>query len=549
MSFTPENNYHEPRFRDSASSAAPSNSRATSPDPLEAARARSTSLPLTGPAAFDAAAPHGRKALSFDDVLLSPQFSPVKSRREVLLDSRVSREIMLRVPIIASYMDTVCESTMATALARLGAMGVIHRWMTVAEQVEEVQRVKRAENIVIRNPYSLPPDASVEQIREYMEKYNIGGITITDEQKRLLGIVTTRDIEFRNGAGLTARDVMTPRVRLVVGRPSITPEEAMRLLQEHKVEKLPLVDDHSNELRGLISKKDMRKRMANNLAVRDQQGHLVVGASIGIRERDFLARTEQLLRAGTDVIVLAIANGYLASCRKAVEALRYSFPSIDLIAGDVATYEGARALFQAGADGVLVGIGPGSVCKTRIVTGFGVPQFTALLETARAAREAGKVIWSDGGVRYSGDLVKAVAAGASAAVMGSVLAGTDEAPGKNQIIDGTRVKLHRGLASYDAKEKLEKINQEEDQKNKKNLEEDFYYHIEAEGVESAFVPYRGSARETLRPFVGGLRSGMSYAGARTVPELWKIGEEGHYYEITEAGQRESHPHSLGIHIG
>ena len=490
------------------------------------------------------------KAYSFDDILLVPQFSPLRSRRDADLRSRVSRNITLNIPIIASFMDTVCEAPMAITLAQLGGMGIIHRWMTVEEQVAQVRKVKRAENVIIRNPYSLPIHTPLEKITRFMKAYGVGGIIITDESNRLQGIVTTRDVEFRRGAGLTARDIMTPRPRLVVGHPSTTMDEALALLQKHKIEKLPIVDPNSDELKGLISKKDMRKRMAHTYAVRDDSGHLVTAASIGIREKDILERTDALLRAETDVIVLAIANGYLDGCARAVEELKSTFPDIDLVAGSVATYDGAKRLFQAGADGVLVGIGPGSVCETRVIAGFGVPQFSAILDSAKAAREEGKVIWGDGGIRYPGDLVKALSAGSSAVIMGSILAGTDEAPGKTQVINGTRVKLHRGLASQDAKDKLDRIaNEGDDTDSDIRADEAFHYHIEAEGVESAFVPYSGKARDTLRPFVGGLRSGMSYAGARTVPDLWKIGEGGHFLEITEAGRKESHPHSLGIQIG
>lgn len=487
------------------------------------------------------------KAYTFDDVLLIPQHSDIKSRKEVSLKTKISRTITLNIPIIASHMDTVCEAKMAIALAKLGGLGIIHRWMTIEQQVAEVTKVKRAENVVIENPYTLLPGATLEQILNVMKQNRVGGILIVDNERKLLGIVTSRDVDFENDLNKFAFELMTPRPKLIIAHPGTTPEEANTIFQKNKIEKLPLVDPITDKLCGLMTKKDSRARSQNSLAVRDSAGHLLVAASIGIREKNFLERTEALLEAGTDLIVLAIANGYLAECHRAVKEIRKHFPNVDLLAGNVADYQGTKEIFSVGADGVLVGIGPGSSCKTRIVTGFGVPQFSAIMWAAKAAREEGKIIIADGGIRTSGDVVKALAAGASAVILGGLLAGTDEAPGEMEKVRGKFVKRHRGLSSVNAREKLQHIL---GTSNDESLgDEEFYTYIESEGVEEAYVPYVGSAKNVIKSLIGGLRSGMSYGGARAIPELWKITEQERFVEISDAGYKESAPHSLDIERG
>ncbi|MEK7503584.1 MAG: IMP dehydrogenase, partial [Patescibacteria group bacterium] len=483
-----------------------------------------------------------KKAYSFDDILLIPQCSDIKSRREVSLETKISRTITLKMPIIATFMDTVCEAPMAIALARLGGLGILHRWNTVDQQVAEVIKVKRAENIVIQNPYTLPPDATLEQILGIMRQHRVGGILIIDKEQKLLGIVTSRDIDFEKDPNMKARELMTPRSQLIVSEPGITSEEAIALFRKYKIEKLPLIDPKTDKLCGLMSKKDSQARSQNSLAVRDSAGHLLVAASVGTREKNFLERTGALLAAGANLIVLAVANGYMTECHRAVREIRKNFPDVDLLAGGIANYQGAEDLFVAGADGVLVGIGPGSSCKTRIVTGFGVPQFSAIMWAAEAARKYGKTVLGDGGIRYPGDVVKALAAGSSAVLLGGLLAGTDEAPGDKVKVRGNFVKRHRGLSSTDAREKLQHILGNSN--GETPGDEEFYNYIESEGVEEAYVPYVGSAKNVIKSLIGGLRSGMSYAGARTIPELWKLTEQGKFVEITQAGQKESAPHDL-----
>ncbi|OGZ60805.1 MAG: hypothetical protein A2919_01330 [Candidatus Spechtbacteria bacterium RIFCSPLOWO2_01_FULL_43_12] len=484
-------------------------------------------------------------ALTFDDISLMPQdISDISSRKDesISLKSQISRNITLNIPAIASYMPTVCEADMAIAMAQIGGVGILHRWMAIEEQVHQVQLVKRHENRVIEDPYTIPPSLPISQIKRYMLERKVGAFLVVDEQKRLLGLVSTRDVDLRDGGGLVARDVMTPRKDLVVAPPGTSTEEAIRLFVEHRKEKIPVVD-RDNIVRGLLSKKDVKK-MQNKLAVRDADGHLLVAASIGLSKRDMFERTEALLEAGADLIVLAIANSYLADALEAVRKLRAAFPDVDLAAGVVTEYEGAKRVFEAGADTVLVGIGPGSICETRIVAGVGVPQFTALRMAQRAAREQGKFIISDGGVRQPHHFNKALFAGASGTILGSVLAGTDESPGEKLVIDGKLVKFHRGLASDYAKQKMDEIQGVTEEVNKEDLMEYVYRHIEAEGVESGSVPYTGSVIETLRRITGGLRSMMTYMGVRNIEGLWKRCDEGKYVRVTDAGNKEGNPHDL-----
>ncbi|MEX2145201.1 MAG: IMP dehydrogenase [Candidatus Spechtbacterales bacterium] len=484
-------------------------------------------------------------ALTFDDISLKPSdISHISSRRDerISLKSQISRNITLNIPAIASYMPTVCEADMAIAMAQIGGIGILHRWMTIEEQVRQVGLVKRQENRVIEDPYTISLTLPVSEIKMRMLNLKVGAFLVVDEAGRLLGVVSTRDVDFRDEEGLLAQDVMTPRKDLIVAPPGTNTDEAIRLFVEYRKEKIPVVDK-DNIVRGLLSKKDVKK-MRNKLAVRDADGHLLVAASIGLSKHDMLERTEALLGAGADLIVLAIANNYLGDALDAIKKLRRIFPDIDLAAGVVTEYEGTKMVFEAGADTVLVGIGPGSICETRIVAGVGVPQFTALRMAQRAAREKGKFIISDGGVRQPHHFAKALFAGASGTILGSVLAGTDESPGEKLVIEGKLVKFHRGLASDYAKQKMDEIQGITEQVNKEDLWEYVYRHVEAEGVESGSVPYTGSVIETLRRITGGLRSMMTYMGVTDIEGLWKRCDEGKYVRVTDAGSREGNPHDL-----
>lgn len=474
-------------------------------------------------------------ALSYDDVLLVPQRSGVRSRKQVDVRSCLSRHLTLNTPIVSANMDTVTESTMAIAMARAGGIGIIHRFLPIERQAEEVRRVKRAENFIIAEPYSCAPDSTVDDAVDLMEHYDVGTLTVVDGAGRLLGLVATRDVQFVRDRGRRVRDVMTPVDQLVTARPDISQEEARAILAEHKSEKLPLVDG-AGHLRGLITARDLLRAGDNPLTSKDSRGRLLVGAAIGVGG-DTLDRSAALLAAGADVLVLDIAHGHSDAVLEACAALRARWPSVELIGGNVATAEGTRDLIAAGVDAVKVGVGPGSACTTRIVAGSGVPQLTAVLECAAVARPAGVPIIADGGIKASGDIAKALAAGASTVMIGGLLAGTDESPGRPLTRQGRRYKHYRGMASLAAtvaRRKRERTDLEQ--------EDEWLSDVVPEGVE-ALVPYRGSATEVLVQLVGGLRSGMSYSGATTIPELW---ERARFVRMTAAGLRESLPHDIEL---
>ncbi len=476
-----------------------------------------------------------RQGLTFDDVLLVPKRSAVASRSHVSTATWLTRRIRLNIPIVSANMDTVTESEMAIAMARAGGIGIIHRWMPIERQAAEVARVKRSEGYVVENPYRVPPTTSIKEIRRLMKEWDTGGILVVDEADHLLGIITTRDLLFLEDDNLTVADVMTPRERVITAPPGTTMEEAKRILWQHRIEKLPLVTE-DNVVVGLITAKDIVRREQYPLATKDEKGRLRVGAAIGVRP-GFLKRAEALLEAGADVLVVDIAHGHSENCIRAVKELRRQFgDDVQIIAGNVATAEGTADLIEAGVDAVKVGIGPGSICVTRLVTGFGVPQITAIQECARVARPAGIPIIADGGIRNSGDLVKALAAGASAVMIGSLLAGTTESPGRVVIRNGRRYKIVRGMASLTANIDRQKVADEV----RETGQEIDWEKVVPEGVE-AVVPFRGSVAEVLEQLVGGLRSGLSYGGAFTIEELWDNAE---FIQITPAGMHESQPHDV-----
>jgi len=471
--------------------------------------------------------------LTFDDVLLVPRYSEVRSRGDTRTDTAFSRNIQLRMPIVSSNMDTVTESEMAIAIARAGGIGVVHRFMTAGRQAGEVRRVKRAAAYVIPDPLTLPPEATVGEAREAMEARGVGGVVITAADRVVLGIITRRDILFAEDDDIPVTAAMTGRERLISAPQGTTFEEARAILDRARVEKLPLLDAEGR-LAGLITAKDIEHLRDFPHATKDSRGRLRVAAAVGVRP-GYLDRSEALLAAGADALVVDIAHGDSANAVEAARALRRRFgEGWDLVVGNVATADGTARLIDAGADAVKVGIGPGSICITRLVTGFGVPQLTAIVDCAGAAAPHGVPVIADGGVRNSGDIVKALAAGAQTVMIGSLLAGTKESPGIVVIRNGRRYKLTRGMASLGAT--MSRDEHDGDLVPKRHE----YERVVPEGVE-ANVPYRGPVLDIVHQLVGGLRSGLSYAGAATIDELRANAE---FVQITGAGQRESGPHDV-----
>ena len=469
--------------------------------------------------------------LTFDDVLLVPRRSAVSTRRQVSTRTQLCRGIDLAIPVVSASMDSVTEATMAIAMAREGGIGIIHRFLPVEEHVAEVRRVKRAEGVVIDAPYTLPPDATVGQAAAFMDEHGSAGILIIDPASagRLLGIVTARDVLFEDSAAdRPITTVMTPRERLITAPTGTPVEEAKQILHRHRIEKLPLVDQ-GGRLVGLISSRDIQSRLRYPQATKDPRGRLRVGAAIGVRG-DYLERAEALVAAEVDALVIDIAHGHSDLSFATIEAVRKRCGNVPLIAGNVATADGTRDLIAHGVDGVKVGVGPGSTCTTRVVTGAGVPQLTAILECAQAAAGSGVPVIGDGGIRGSGDLVKALAAGAATVMLGNLLAGTEESPGASVNRNGRQFKLYRGMASLWASAERRDMPQEDD----------LLSEIVPEGVE-ALVPYRGKVAGVLAQLLGGLRSGMSYCGATTVAELRT---NARFIRMTDAGVRESRPHDV-----
>ena len=471
-----------------------------------------------------------RTGLTYDDVLLVPRRSGVFSRGEIDTATRLSRNISLKIPLVSSNMDTVTESGMAIAMAQLGGIGIIHRFMTVEQQVKEVRRVKRFEGTLIENPITIPPESSLGDALDLMASHHISGLVVTSG-KRLRGMLTARDVRFETERSLMVADLMTPLERLVTAPPGTSPAEARDFFRRRKVEKLPLIDSEGN-LAGLITSKDVMKQHGTNGAAVDGKGRLRAGAAIGVKP-GFLERAAALVDAGCDVLVVDIAHGHSDVALNTIKAVRSSLGDVELIAGNVATAEGTADLVAAGVDAVKVGVGPGSICTTRIVTGSGVPQFTALLDCAGAAGDIPLI--ADGGVKVSGDITKALAAGASTVMIGSLLAGTEESPGIPMVRNGQKFKFCRGMASSSAA--IERKEREGE-----TVVEGVIQAVIPEGVE-ALVPYRGNVKEIVAQLVGGLRSGISYCGSSSIQEMRR---NARFMRITPAGMRESNPHDVHL---
>lgn len=472
--------------------------------------------------------------LTFDDVLLVPKRSPIRSRSDVDTSTCLVPGIKMSIPLVSSNMDTVTEASMAIAMAQVGGIGVIHRFMTIDHQAEQVQRVKRAESFVVENPVMVSMDASLATAREKMLEAEIGGLVVVDDDGKLLGLLTARDVLLATGATVPVRDVMTPRDRLVVAMDD-EPLDAARLkLHQHRIEKLPLVDAE-NRIKGLITAQDIVKLQQHPYATKDEKGRLRVGVAIGVHPEDY-DRAAACVEQGVDVLVVDVAHGHADHVIDMVRQLKKRYPSLPVIAGNVATGDGVRDLAEAGVDAVKVGVGSGSICITRVVTGYGVPQLTAIADCAQVGLSLGVPIIADGGVRNAGDFSKALAAGASTVMLGSALAGTDESPGAAVVRSGRRYKMVRGMASLTANVDRKEIGES------KIVEDEVYSSIVPEGVE-AVVPYRGAVSDILHQFMGGLRSAMSYAGARTLDAFRDNAE---FIRITAAGKTESGVHDVDV---
>jgi IMP dehydrogenase len=466
-----------------------------------------------------------QEGVTFDDVLLVPKRSKIDSRKNVDLSSKLTTDIVLNLPIISAAMDTVTESDMAIALARKGGLGIIHRFCSIEEQVNEVLKVKKAENYLIEEPVCISPEISLKEIRGKSQEEHFQTFLVIDEEKRLLGLISKRDYVLEDDENKLAKDLMTPLEKLIVSNKKIDFDEAKEIFKKYKIEKIPIVDNERKVL-GLITFRDFKYSL-NKKAVRDKKGRLLAGAAIGIRG-DYLERASALIQAGVDVLCIDVAHGHLEKCLRAVSEVKRKFTEVPLIAGNIATRQGAEDLKNAGADIIKVGIGPGSACTTRIVAGVGVPQITAIMEARKGAGDL--PIIADGGCRNSGDIVKALAAGANAVMLGSMLAGTDEAPGKIFFVNGRRVKFFRGMASAAAyQDKIKKTKEENE------------YEPSSEGVSYGFVDYKGSVNEILENLEKGIRSGFSYCGASNLEELWQNAE---FIKISEKGFKEGLPHSI-----
>lgn len=481
------------------------------------------------------------KGLTFDDVLLVPKRSPVASRQDVETTTRLTPSISLQVPILSANMDTVTEAAMAIAMAQIGGIGILHRFMTIEQQVRQVKQVKRAQGIVVENPHTIAADAPIALAKRLMRRHDIGGLVVTASvttgNDKMIGLVTQRDVLLAPDDEVPVQSVMTLPEQIIKSGPDTSLDAARTILHEHRLEKLPLVNEQG-DLVGLITAQDVIKRQEHPDASKDMRGRLRVGAAIGVKPED-IERAGVLLDAGTDVLVLDIAHGHADHCIAMVSDLRRQYPNAQIVAGNVATAEGARELAEVGASAIKVGIGPGSICTTRIVTGFGVPQLTAIIDSVEGLRSAGFDIpvIADGGIKTSGDVVKALAAGADSVMIGSVFAGCEEAPGSPVIRDGQKVKVVRGMASLGAAMARRLAEQEQDESAESQVDWD---KVVPEGVE-AVVPYRGNVKEIVYQLVGGLRSGLSYGGARTIRELQENAE---FIEISAAGVRESHSHDV-----
>lgn len=474
-----------------------------------------------------------KKGYTFDDVLLIPAESHVLPN-EVDMSIKLAKNLTLNIPMISAAMDTVTDSKMAISMARQGGLGVIHKNMSIAEQAEEVHKVKRSESGVITDPFFLTPEHKIEEAENLMATYRISGVPIVEtlENRKLVGILTNRDLRFVSNYNQEIKNVMTSE-NLITAPVGTSLREAEEALQKHKIEKLPLVDE-SGKLAGLITIKDIERVIEFPNAAKDSQGRLLVAAAVGVTS-DTFDRAEALFAAGADAIVIDTAHGHSAGVLRKIKEIREHFPERTLIAGNIATGEGARALFEAGVDVVKVGIGPGSICTTRVVAGVGVPQITAIYDAAAVAREYGKTIIADGGIKYSGDIVKALAAGGDAVMLGSMLAGTDESPGEFEIFQGRKFKTYRGMGSLAAMKKGSSDRYFQGSVNEANK-------LVPEGIEGR-VAYKGTATDIVFQMVGGLKSGMGYTGAA---DILALHESAQFIEMSGAGLKESHPHDVQI---
>lgn len=476
--------------------------------------------------------------LTFDDVLLVPQFSDVTSRKDVSTETRFSRRIKLNVPMVSANMDTVTESAMAIAIARHGGIGVIHRFMPVAEEVAEVTKVKRSEGVMIEDPITITRDRPIGEAWESLRRNSVGGIVVVDSRRRVVGIVTRRDLLLEENVRKKVEDVMTPRADLVTAPGGVSMARARELLHENRIEKLPLVDP-DGRLVGLITSKDILKRRQFPLATKDDKGRLRVAAAVGVKG-DYMERAEKLLGADVDALVVDIAHGHSSHAIDTVKRIKKELGDVETVAGNVATAAGAIDLIEAGADAVKVGVGSGSICVTRVVSGVGVPQLTAIMDSAAPALERGIPVIGDGGIRVPGDVTKALAAGASTVMIGSLLAGCEESPGPTILREGVRYKLTRGMASFAATLGRRIREGAAQDATTSEILEDAVNEGVPEGVEG-LIPYRGAADEVVKQLLGGLHSGMSYCGARTIAELRR---NARFIRMTESGRKESGPHDI-----
>ncbi|MBI3032998.1 IMP dehydrogenase [Candidatus Woesearchaeota archaeon] len=475
------------------------------------------------------------EALSYDDVLIKPKFSTIYSRGDVDTSSFLTKKIKLNMPIVSANMDKVTEAKMAIAMARKGGIGIIHRFLTKEQQVKEVEIVKRSMGFIIEKPYTITADKTLQEVYTLVQGEVGKGVVVVDEQQKVQGIVSARDMIFQDYPQVKVYEVMTRKDDLVTAREGISLEEAQQIMYKHRIEKLPLVDSEG-KLKGLVTSKDLVKRIKYPESAKDDKGRLLVGAAIGVRG-DYKERTEALLEANCDVMVIDIAHGHSDNVISVIQELRKNFGDIQIVAGNVASAQGAEDLIAAGVDCVKVGVGPGAACTTRLVTGCGVPQLTAVLECGEIAKKYGVPIIADGGIKQSGDMVKAIGAGAETVMIGSMLAGTSQSPGEILLRNGQRIKLYRGMASVDAT--LARQTKE----SGFNLAKRTAKEIVAEGVE-AVVLFKGDVDDILNQLMGGLRSGMSYVGAKTIKELQ---EKAEFVKITSAGMRESKPHDIQVH--
>lgn len=470
------------------------------------------------------------EALTYDDVLLIPAYSEILPR-QTDTSTQLTRNIRLNIPLVSAAMDTVTEYYLAIAMALEGGIGFIHKNMSIEQQAEQVRKVKRSQSGMILDPITLKDDSTVGDAVAIMREFKIGGIPVIDGERKLVGIITNRDLRFQKKMSVPVRDVMT-KENLITAEVGIDLTKAEDILQEYKIEKLPIVDK-TGKLTGLITYKDILKKKDRPFACKDEFGRLRVGAAVGVTE-DILERVDLLIKAGVDVISIDTAHGHSRGVIEVAKKVKKTFSKLDLIVGNIATAEAAKALVDAGADAIKVGVGPGSICTTRIIAGVGVPQLSAVMESAEAIKGSGVPVIADGGIRFSGDLVKAVAAGASSIMIGSLLAGTEEAPGEIIIYEGRKFKTYRGMGSVEAMESGSKDRYFQDA-------EDDVKKLVPEGIVGR-VPYKGMVSEVLYQLVGGLKAGMGYCGSATVEDLQKA----QFVKITAAGVRESHPHDVTV---